>query len=118
MTKLLQEFQRDGYLVLEGFNTDAECDALIRQGDALAKGFSYEGHPSIFQTNGQTRTSDDYFLDSGGRISFFFEKDAFDAEGKLKGELFHSLNKIGHALHDLDPVFDSFTRAPQFMTIK
>ena len=32
---------------------------------------------------------------------------------KLINSLFHSLNKIGHALHDLDPVFNRFSRSPQ-----
>ena len=54
--------------------------------------FDFDGHPSIFQTNEQTRTSDDYFLNSGGNISYFFEKDAFDQKGNLKRDLFHSLN--------------------------
>ncbi len=67
----------------------------------------------FIQTSEQERTSDDYFLDSGDKISFFFEKDAFDHSGKLKKDLFHSLNKIGHALHDLDPVFDAFSRSLQ-----
>ena len=113
LTTIRQQFETDGFLVLESFNTDAECDALMNQGEALANNFNYEGHPSIFQTSEQSKTSDDYFINSGGSISFFFEKDAFDDKGKLKNDLFHSLNKIGHALHDLDPVFNSFTRSPQ-----
>jgi len=113
MSDLLQQFQRQGFLVLEGFNTPEECDRLMQRGEELANGFNYDGHPSVFQTSEQERTSDDYFLDSGDKISFFFEKDAFDHSGKLKKDLFHSLNKIGHALHDLDPVFDAFSRSPQ-----
>jgi phytanoyl-CoA hydroxylase len=109
----LESFRKNGYLVLEGFNTPDECDAIMKRSEELAADFNYDGHPSVFQTNEQTRTSDDYFLDSGDKISFFFEKDAFDQNGKLKTDLFHSLNKIGHALHDLDPVFNSFTRSPQ-----
>ena len=113
MNELLQQFQTQGYLVLEGFNTAEECDRLIHRGEELANGFNYDGHPSVFQTSDQARTSDDYFLDSGDKISFFFEKEAFDNAGNLKKDLFHSLNKIGHALHDLDPVFDAFSRSPQ-----
>ncbi|MEO7983370.1 MAG: phytanoyl-CoA dioxygenase family protein [Bacteroidota bacterium] len=113
MTTIKQQFDRDGFLVLENFNSAAECDALIKRAEELATNYNYEGHPSIFQTSEQSRTSDDYFLDSGDKISFFFEKDAFDVYGKLKNDLFHSLNKIGHALHDLDPVFDAFTRSAQ-----
>jgi len=108
-----EQFEKNGYIILENFNTTGACDAVMMRGQELAKGYNYEGHPSVFQTSGQTRTSDDYFLASGDKISFFFEKDAFDAGGNLKNELFYSLNKVGHALHDLDPVFDTFSRSPQ-----
>jgi len=113
MNSRLESFKQNGYLVLEGFNTAEQCDSIMKRSEELSAEFNYDGHPSVFQTNEQTRTSDDYFLDSGDKISFFFEKDAFDEKGKLKTDLFHSLNKIGHALHDLDPVFNSFTRSRQ-----
>lgn len=113
MSRQLEQFQKDGFLIIEGFNSEQECDELVKQAAELTAGFDYDGHPSVFQTSEQERTSDDYFLSSGDRISFFFEKDAFNNDGGLKNDLFHSLNKIGHALHDLDPVFNSFSRSPQ-----
>ena len=113
MTAYNQQFQKDGYIVIEGFYSAEECDAVMKRGEELSNNYNFDGHPSVFQTNEQTRTSDDYFLDSGGNISYFFEKDAFDENGNLKNDLFHSLNKIGHALHDLDPVFEKFSRSPQ-----
>src|SRR5690606_37784437 len=67
---------------------------------------------SIFSTQEQTRTSDDHFLASGDRITCFFEAEAFDAEGILRRDKAVSINKIGHALHDLDPTFDRFSRQP------
>tara|TARA_B100000686_G_scaffold154415_1_gene162049 strand:+ start:717 stop:836 length:120 start_codon:yes stop_codon:yes gene_type:complete len=36
----------------------------------------------------------------------FFEQEAFDKASKLRQDKTHSLNKVGHALHDLDPVFE------------
>lgn len=113
MGKQLEQFRNDGFLILEGFNSESECDELIERAAELTANFDYDGHPSVFQTSEQERTSDDYFLNSGDRISFFFEKDAFDENGKLRQDLFHSLNKIGHAMHDLDPVFKRFSRSPQ-----
>jgi phytanoyl-CoA hydroxylase len=113
MNVLREKFMENGFLVVENFKSPDECDALMQRAKELAEDFNYQGNASIFQTSEQTKTSDDYFLASGERISFFFEKDAFNSEGKLKTDIFHSLNKIGHALHDLDPVFDRFTRSSQ-----
>lgn len=113
MTDRLERFKRDGFLVIEDFNTDAECDSLMDRAETLVSDFHLEGEATIFQTSEQERTSDDYFLNSGGNISFFFEKDAFDENAVLKRDLYHSLNKIGHAMHDLDPVYNAFSRSPQ-----
>ena len=113
MSKQLEQFRRDGFLVIEGFNSEQKCDELMERAAELTANFDYNGHPSVFQTSEQERTSDDYFLNSGSNISFFFEKDAFDEKGNLKNDLFRSLNKIGHAMHDLDPIFNRFSRSPQ-----
>ena len=45
-------------------------------------------------------------------VQALLEQDAFDAEGRLRQSKATSINKIGHALHDLDPTFDRFSRQP------
>lgn len=113
MNLLKKEFDSNGYLIIPNFCTAADCNALMEQAAALARSYDYKGQASVFQTNEQTRTSDDYFLASGDNISFFFEKDAFDERAELRQAVENSLNKIGHAMHDLDAVFDTFSHSPQ-----
>jgi phytanoyl-CoA hydroxylase len=108
----LAAYRRDGFLVLEDFVDGPSCDALRDRAAELAAGFELQGKASIFSTREQTRTSDRYFLESGDKIHYFFEEEAFDAQGNLRRSMERSLNKIGHALHDLDPVFDAFSRTP------
>lgn len=109
----LAQYEQDGFLVLDNFVSAAQCDALRARAQELLAGFDSNAVKSIFTTREQTRTSDDYFLGSGDQIRFFFEEDAFDADGNLLQSKEHSINKIGHALHDLDPVFNSFSRTQE-----
>jgi phytanoyl-CoA hydroxylase len=67
----------------------------------------------VFSAMQQTQLGDSYFEESGDKIRFFFENDAFDERGGLIQAKENSLNKIGHAMHDLDPVFDEFSRTPE-----
>jgi len=52
---------------------------------------------------------DDYFLSSGDKIRFFFEEDAVNPDGSLNRPKEEAVNKIGHGLHELDPVFRAVT---------
>ena len=72
---------------------------------------------SIFTTNEQSRHSDRYFLESGDKIRLFFEEEAFDSEGDRVQSKEQSINKIGHALHDLYPLFEKFSRKPALQGI-
>jgi phytanoyl-CoA hydroxylase len=109
----IQKYEEDGFLVLSEFAERSACDRLRRRAEELVRDFDPQGVVSIFSTREQTRTSDDYFLESGDKIRFFFEENAFNADGGLRQAKERSINKIGHALHDLDPVFDEFSRSAE-----
>jgi phytanoyl-CoA hydroxylase len=106
----LNEYRERGFLVIEGFVSDEECEELRERAEELVQGFDPR-EVSIFTTHEQSRVTDDYFLTSGDKIRFFFEENAFNADGTLKYKKEKSINKIGHALHDLDPVFQKFSRS-------
>jgi phytanoyl-CoA hydroxylase len=113
----IADYERDGFLILEDFVSRETCDELKSRAETLVSEFEPEEVVSIFSTREQTRTSDDYFLESGDKIRFFFEEDAFDGQGNLRQSKARSINKIGHALHDLDPVFDRFSRRPEIQGV-
>jgi phytanoyl-CoA hydroxylase len=111
-SKQRADYARDGLLVLPNFITAAACDRLRARAAELVQTFDPRGVASIFSTHEQNRLANDYFLESAGKIHFFFEEDAFLPDGTLKQSKEKSINKIGHALHDLDPVFNEFSRTP------
>lgn len=106
----IEAYYRDGFLVVKDFVDAAACDRLRARADSLVADFDPNGVISIFSTREQNRLSDDYFLNSGDKVRFFFEADAFLPDGTLKLSKEKSINKIGHALHDLDPIFNEFSR--------
>ncbi len=106
----LGDYHRDGFVVLADFVDPRACDRLRARAEQMVSDFDPSGLVSIFSTHEQNRLTDDYFLNSGDKIRFFFEENAFLPDGTLKQSKEHSINKIGHALHDLDPVFNEFSR--------
>ena len=104
----LAAYARDGFLILEDFLPPADCDALQARAAELVAGFDRAPDSglarTVFSTRDQGHARDRYFRESGGAVRFFFEEEATDQPVAL------ALNKIGHALHDLDPVFERISR--------
>ena len=105
----VERYDRDGFLVVEGFVDATRCAELRDAALQIVAEFQPNDRRSVFTTNEQERTSDSDFLASGGGVWCFFEEEAFGPDGRLRQAKELSINKIGHAQHDLDPTFESFS---------
>ncbi|KAJ6924302.1 phytanoyl-CoA dioxygenase isoform X2 [Populus alba x Populus x berolinensis] len=104
----LDSFNSQGYLVIESFANPEDIESMMKRMDKLLDDFDYT-NVSVFSTKNQRKVTDDYFYQSAENISFFFEEKAFGDDGSLKQPKQLSINKVGHALHELDPVFKGFS---------
>ena len=97
-------YRRDGFAVLPRFKTAQDVAALQQRAAQIVEAFDPAG-AGIFTTRDQAQNSDAYFLESGDKIRCFLEEDGV------------TVNKIGHAMHDLDPLFERFSRDPRLASI-
>lgn len=94
----LRRYEAQGFIVFPNFKSAQEIAALRERAAAIVDAFDPSDAVSIFSTKDDSVRSDAYFMESGEAIRCFFEEDG------------RTINKIGHAMHDLDPVFDTFSR--------
>jgi phytanoyl-CoA hydroxylase len=112
-----RQWQRDGYLVLPGFKSAAETQAACRRAAEIVAAFTPGAETGTFSTRDRSRVADAALLASAEAVHCFFEEEAFDAEGRLAVPKDRAINKIGHALHELDPVFDAFSHGPELAAL-
>jgi len=109
-------YEQHGFLVIPNFYSAEDCDNLKNHMAEIVQTFDENTVSSIF-ADGPVSSKDAYFLNSGDNVSFFFEKGAFALNGSLKYPKELCLNKVGHAMHDLDPQFDAFSRVPKLAAL-
>ena len=111
--EMLNFWNNNGYLIIEDFKTPHECDELIQRSKELIEEQDFNNQQSVFDTVSQSHNDDNYFLESGDKIRFFFEEKANLDEENVKTNKQYIVNKIGHALHDLDDKFIAFSKNDQ-----
>jgi phytanoyl-CoA hydroxylase len=105
----VQQYERNGFLVLPGFASRSACAELRAAAEQIVADFHPSEQRTVFTTKEQHRVSNGEFLSSGSGSWCFFEEDAFDERGQLTRAKELSINKIGHAMHDMYPAFEAFT---------
>jgi phytanoyl-CoA hydroxylase len=102
----IEFYEKNGYLVIEKFWDETTVELLKEKIHSIVEAADLSSLKSVFSTIENVRHADDYFLNSGGKIRFFWEERAKNEAGEFVTTKEKSINKVGHALHDLDPDFE------------
>ena len=105
-------FEQDGFLIIPDFLDPQTTASLLNETLAQLRDFPLENHPlTKFATgaDGGPHVGDDYFLESGDKMHFFFEETAFNDRGELIKPKEKAINKIGHYVHELSQPFRETT---------
>ncbi|XP_077505863.1 phytanoyl-CoA dioxygenase domain-containing protein 1-like isoform X2 [Amblyomma americanum] len=108
-TTCVEQFHKNGLISIPDFLSEQDVNQLKQECERIVDSIEdSKGQITVFSTrNHEGRNK--YFLDSGDKIRAFYEEDAFDEHGNLVVSKSRSINKIGHALHWLNPVFRRVT---------
>ena len=112
-----QHYDRQGYLVLPGFVAADALEALRERAWAWVDAAASQRPPAVFSSSERALTHDAELIASARGIHCFFEAEAFGPDGRLDRPPRLAVNKIGHALHDRDPMFGTFFRDPRLAAV-
>lgn len=105
----IKHYNEQGFIVMDEVIPLYEIEAIKRRANKMVEQWAEDSPDNVFTTNDNDRSDNDYFLDSAEQIKCFFEEEAFNDKGELVQDRALCINKIGHALHELDPVFSAFS---------
>jgi len=107
-SNLSQQYAREGYIVIKDAFSASSIASIRDAALRIVSDFDVEQHRSVFSTRDRDTGRDRYFIDSAENVHCFLEEDALDENGRLICPKEMAVNKIGHALHDLQPEFGAF----------
>ncbi|MCA9539496.1 MAG: phytanoyl-CoA dioxygenase family protein [Myxococcales bacterium] len=110
-------FHNDGFLVVPGVLDAAQMATLRARAEAIARDFDPGDDQPVFDPASAKHAQDRWFLESGDEIRCFYESEALDEQGRRRVPAEQAVNKIGHALHDLDQDFARISRSPKLAAI-
>jgi phytanoyl-CoA hydroxylase len=112
-----QRFDRDGFLLLPAFKPPQTLAEVRARAEAIVREFEPDAATGVFSTRTPGLTADAALIASADAVHCFFEEEAFDAGGRLVVPKEQAINKIGHALHERDPVFERFSHGPELAAL-
>uniref|UniRef100_A0A3Q3NAM9 Phytanoyl-CoA dioxygenase domain-containing protein 1 n=1 Tax=Labrus bergylta TaxID=56723 RepID=A0A3Q3NAM9_9LABR len=106
----VQKYLEDGYVVLDDLLTSQECDELRQRMHCRITFSTY--HDEQLKTQGNA----DYFITSGDKVCFFFEKGVFD-DKVIPINSNNNISYIFLALHAYEPLYEKVTHSPKVQGI-
>ena len=110
----INHYHEQGFLVLENAIDQQDIEKLKAAALQIVDNFDIDNNRTVFKTSDRDSGRDDYFFNSAENVHCFLEEDALDEDGDLIKPAYLAINKIGHAMHDLNPVFKAFCQLPIF----
>ena len=105
---MLSFWQKNGFLIIDNFYSVDECENLKNRAKLLIKNYSPENEVPNSLNNYDMKNES--FKFSASNIAFFHEDDNFKELKSISKNEVENIKEIGHAIHDLDPVFNNFSR--------
>jgi phytanoyl-CoA hydroxylase len=109
----VENYTKNGAFRIKAFASRDEIAEMKSRMSELIENWNPEDSlHSVFITTEKQHIRNSYFLDSAEKISFFLEEGAVDSvtllprEDLRKSEI---INKVGHALHYMDPIFMKYS---------
>jgi len=109
--ELAERFQEDGFAVLPGAIDEATLKGLRSAIDRHVAAHDPAADQAVFRTDDRDAGREEVFFASARSVQGFLEAEAVDDAGAVHAPRDRCLNKIGHALHDLDPTFEALARS-------